>query len=146
VVLDGVGDLPNKQLKDLTPLEAADMPNLNFLSTRGEMGFMYPVKPGYTPESDEAIISIFGNELISSSRGQLEARSSDLKIERGDLAFRANFSTIDSKEKGNVIDRRAGRTLTNDEASILSKAINRIKLPVNFIFEPTIQHRGFLIF
>ncbi|MBR9701383.1 2,3-bisphosphoglycerate-independent phosphoglycerate mutase [Candidatus Pacearchaeota archaeon] len=146
VIIDGMGDRPHKLLDGKTPLEAAEMPNLDFLATRGEMGYMYPVKPGFVPESDEAIISIFGNKLISSTRGQLEARGTDLKLTRGDLAFRTNFATVDSLEKGNIIDRRAGRTLTKDEAGILGKALNKIKLPVKFDFEPTIQHRGVLVF
>lgn len=147
VILDGIGDLPNKQLNEKTPLEAANMPNLDFLSARGEMGYMYPVKPGFIPESDEAIVSIFGNELISSTRGQLEARGTNLKLTRGDLALRTNFATIDSIKNGNIIDRRAGRTLTNAEAEILAKALNKnIKLSNKFDFKPTIQHRGVLIF
>jgi len=146
VILDGVGDLPCRQLDDKTPLETAETPNLNFLAARGEMGYMYPVKPGFVPESDEAIISIFGNELINSSRGQLEARGADIKLTRGDLALRTNFATIDSLKEGNIIDRRAGRTLTTAEAEELAKALNKIKIPCKFIFKPTIQHRGILVF
>jgi len=146
VILDGLGDLPNKQIGDKTPLEAADTPNLDFFAARGELGQMHPVKPGFIPESDEAIVSIFGNELISSTRGQLEARGTDIKLSRGDLALRVNFATIDSLEKGNVIDRRAGRTLTTTEAKILSKALNKIKLPCDFVFDSTVQHRAALVF
>ncbi len=146
VILDGLGDLPLKQFNGKTPLESANMPNLNFLATRGEMGIMHPVKPGFVPESDEAIVSIFGNNQIDSTRGQLEARGSDLKLVRGDLAFRANFATIDSIEEKGIVDRRAGRTLTTEEAEELSKALNKISLPVNFIFKPTIQHRAALVF
>lgn len=146
VILDGIGDLPCKQLKDKTPLESADMSNLDFLAARGEMGIMYPVKPGFIPESDEAIVSIFGNNQIDSTRGQLEARGSGLKLIRGDLAFRANFATIDSLEKGNIIDRRAGRTLTTKEAEELSKALNKINMSVKFLFKPTVQHRAALVF
>jgi len=145
VVLDGMGDLPNKQLGDKTPLEAAEMPNLDFLATRGELGYMYPVKPGFIPGSDEAIVSIFGNDLISSTRGQLEARGTDLKLTRGDLALRVNFATIDNPKKGNLIDRRAGRTLTTAEAEILAKALNKIKLSCKFDFKQTIQHRAVLV-
>ncbi|MBS3086687.1 phosphoglycerate mutase [Candidatus Pacearchaeota archaeon] len=145
VILDGLGDLPCKQLGEKTPLEAAEMPNLDFLAARGEMGYMYPVKPGFIPQSDEAIVSIFGNDLNNSSRGQLEARGTDLKLIRGDLALRVNFATIDSLEKGNIIDRRAGRTLTTLEAEILSKAINKITLPCGFVFKPTGQHRAVLV-
>jgi 2,3-bisphosphoglycerate-independent phosphoglycerate mutase len=145
VVIDGLGDLPNKQLDGKTPLEAADMSNLDFLATRGEMGHLFPVKPGFVPESDEAVVSIFGNNLTSSTRGQLEARGTDLKLTRGDLALRTNFATIDSLRKGNIMDRRAGRTLTTAEAEVLAKALNKIKLPCKFDFKPTIQHRGVLV-
>ncbi len=143
VILDGIGDLPCKQLGEKTPLDVVNMPNLDFLSARGELGYMYPVKPGFVPESDEAIVSIFGNKLISSTRGQLEARGTDIKLTRGDLALRVNFATVDSK---NILDRRAGRTLTTEEAQILSKALNKIQLPCKFVFEPTIQHRAVLVF
>ncbi len=147
VIIDGMGDLPNKQLGDKTPLEAANMPNANFLASRGELGYMYSVKPSFIPESDEAIVSIFGNELVSSTRGQLEARGTDLKLVRGDLALRANFATIDSYQNGNIIDRRAGRNLSTFEAEILARALNKnIKLTVDFIFKPTIGHRGVLVF
>ena len=143
VILDGIGGLPCKQIGEKTPLDVADMPNLDFLSARGKLGYMYPVKPGFVPESDEAIVSIFGNKLISSTRGQLEARGTNIKLTRGDLALRVNFATVDSK---NILDRRAGRTLTTEEAQILAKALNKIKLPCKFIFEPTIQHRAVLVF
>ena len=147
VIVDGMGDLPCKQLGEKTPLEVAKMPNLDFLAARGEMGYMYPVRPGFVPESDEAIVSIFGNELISSTRGQLEVRGTNLNLTRGDLALRVNFSTIDSLEGENMIDRRAGRTLTTAEAEILASAItNNIKLPCEFVFQPTVRHRAVLIF
>ena len=147
IIIDGLGDLPCSQLNGKTPLEAAEMPNLDFLANRGELGYMDPVKPGFVPESDEAIVSIFGNELISSTRGQLEARGTDLKLMRGDLALRVNFATIDSLNQGNILDRRAGRTLTTEEAKILAKALNsQIKLPYQFVFQPTIQHRAVLVF
>lgn len=146
VILDGIGDLPNSQLDGKTPLDVAHMPNLDFLATRGELGFMYTVKPGYVPGSDEAIVSMFGNELISSTRGQLEATGAGLQLTRGDLALRVNFATVDSFEKGLLGDRRVGRTLSTAEAEVLAKAINKIKLPVKFVFEPTVQHRGILVF
>src|SRR3989344_5966673 len=123
VVLDGAGDLPCKQLNEMTPLEAANTPNIDFLAARSEMGYMYPVKPGFVPESDQAVVSIFGNDLIDSTRGQLEVRGTDIKLMRGDLAMRANFATIDSLKEGNILDRRAGRTLTTGEAHELAKAL-----------------------
>ncbi len=145
IILDGLGDRPNVQLKGKTPLETADTPNLDFFASRGEMGYMYPVKPDFIPESDEAIISIFGNELISSTRGQLEAKGAEVKLKRGDLALRVNFATI-NPQSGKILDRRAGRTLTTEEAQELANAINEIEMPFGFVFEPTVQHRAVLVF
>jgi 2,3-bisphosphoglycerate-independent phosphoglycerate mutase len=146
VIIDGMADLPNKQLGDKTPLEVANMPNADFLAARGELGYMYPVKPGFIPESDEALVSLFGNELISSTRGRLEAAGAGLNLIRGDLALRANFATIDDMEKGNIIDRRVGRNLTNAEADALTKDINnKIKLPVKFLFKHIVAHRAVLV-
>lgn len=146
VLIDGMGDIPNKQLNDITPLEAAETPNMDFLATRGEMGILYPVRPGYTPESDESLMSLFGNDLTFGLRGQFEARGVGVELMRGDLALRANFATIDSIESGNILDRRTGRTLTGKEIEILSKEINKISMPVNFIFQPTILHQAVLVF
>jgi 2,3-bisphosphoglycerate-independent phosphoglycerate mutase len=145
IILDGIGDLPHKALGEKTPLEVANTPNLDFLSSRGELGYMYSIRPGFIPESDDAIVSLFGNKQISSTRGQLETKGAGLELTRGDLAMRANFATIDSIKSGKIIDRRAGRTLTTSEAQALAKEINKIKLPVKFIFKPTIQHRGIFV-
>lgn len=146
VLLDGLGDLPCLELKNQTPLEYAITPNLDKMAKEGKLGYMYSINEDYAPESDTAIVSIFGNNPILSSRGQLEALGLGIKLRRGDLALRANFATIDDLKSRKLRDRRAGRTLTSKEAKILTKEINRkVKLPVKFIFFNTIQHRGVLV-
>lgn len=147
IILDGMGDLPNSMMDGKTPLEFAKTPNLDFFAARGEMGLMDPVKPNFIPGSDEAIVCIFGNELIDSSRGQLEAKGSAMNLLRGDLAFRVNFGTIDEKKKGLIIDRRAGRNLTSEEAEELANAVNiQVLLPNKFYLQPSIQHRASVVF
>jgi len=145
IVIDGMGDLPNKLLDYLTPLEAAETPNMDFLATRGEIGILHPVNKGFTPESDESLLSIFGNDLVFGTRGQFEAIGEGVNLTRGDLALRANFATIDSLKEGNILDRRTGRTLTAKEIDLLSSAINKIKLPCDFLFKPTILHQAVLV-
>lgn len=146
IIIDGLGDLPLDSLQGQTPLEAAYKPNLDFLSSKGKLGYMHTVHQSVVPGSGEAVLSIFGNDPYSVSRGILEAEGVGLKLVRGDLVLRTNFATIDDLKNRNIIDRRAGRTLTNKEAEILAKILNRkIKLPVNFIFKSTLQHRGVLV-
>lgn len=145
--MDGLGDLPHKLLNNKTPLEAAVTPNLDYLANFGKLGFLHPVKEGYVPESDTAILSILGNKFQGSFRGYLEALGSLSKVNKGDLCIRTNFATIDNLKNKHVKDRRAGRTLSSKESEVLEKAINKnIKLPVEFNFKSTVQHRGVLIF
>ena len=60
VVLDGLGDLPIKDLGDKTPLESALTPHMDRLAQSGKTGIVYPVGKGIAPESDIAVISLLG--------------------------------------------------------------------------------------
>ncbi|MBS3065571.1 2,3-bisphosphoglycerate-independent phosphoglycerate mutase [Candidatus Pacearchaeota archaeon] len=146
VILDGVADLPCSQLGDKSPLEAAQTPNLDEIAKRAKIRHCYTVKEGVAPESSSAVLSLLGYDPNFVSRGPLEAKGIGIKLKNGDLAFRCNFATIDNLEDLNILDRRAGRTLTTEEAKILAKAINEnVKLPFKFEFYQSIQHRGVLI-
>ncbi|PIU75872.1 phosphoglycerate mutase [Candidatus Pacearchaeota archaeon CG06_land_8_20_14_3_00_35_12] len=147
VILDGIGDRPCEQLKGKTPLESAHTPNLDWFTQQGKLGRMIPVKEDVAPESDNALASIFGYSKLFAMRGPLEAIGAGIRLQEGDLALRTNFATINNIREGKIIDRRAGRTLSTKEATILAKAINsKVRLPVRFLFKNTIQHRGVLVF
>ena len=69
VVLDGVSDLSVSIFGGKTPLEFAKTPNLDFLAKNGKLGYMYPHNKKITPGSDNALISIFGNDPRKCKRG-----------------------------------------------------------------------------
>ncbi|MDP3788913.1 MAG: 2,3-bisphosphoglycerate-independent phosphoglycerate mutase [Candidatus Omnitrophota bacterium] len=150
VILDGVGDLPLKELGNKTPLEAAVKPNMDKLAAKGRQGFVYTVGEGIAPESDIGVISILGYDAHKyyTGRGPLESYAEGLKVNDGDLAYRVNFATKDLKSD-RIIDRRVGRNLTTEEATELSREINnKVKLtsaPASFDFKNTIGHRGVLV-
>ncbi len=149
VVLDGLGDRPIPDLGNKTPLEAAQTPGLDSLAAKGICGLVYPVAKGISPESDIAVISILGYDphKYYTGRGPLEAHAVGVKVRDGDIAFRANFSTVN--EKMEIVDRRAGRNLTTEEATKLSQEINRkVKLSshtATFLFKNTVEHRAVLV-
>ena len=149
VVIDGMGDLPIEELGNKTPLEAAETPSMDFLAKRGKTGLMYTVRKDIAPESDVAAISILGYDPFkySTGRGIFEAVGADVPVKDGDLALRCNFATLGREKE--IIDRRAGRSLTNEEAVELSKAVNeKVKLesyPAGFEFKNTIGHRAVLV-
>ncbi|MDD4980057.1 MAG: alkaline phosphatase family protein [Candidatus Omnitrophica bacterium] len=148
IVLDGLGDLPIKELDNKTPLEAALTPNLDRLTQKGRTGIVYPVAKGIAPESDIAVISLLGYDARKyyTGRGPLEAFAEGLSIQDGNLALRVNFAT--AAEDGKTIkDRRVGRNLTTEEATSLAKEINsKVTLSsATFEFKNTIGHRGILV-
>lgn len=148
IILDGLGDLPLKELNNKTPLEAALTPNLDRLAQKGKTGIVYPVARGIAPESDIAVISLLGYDAHKyyTGRGPLEGFAEGLEIHPGDVAFRVNFAT--TEEDGRTIkDRRVGRNLTTQEATNLALEINsKVSLTnATFEFKNTIGHRGVLV-
>ena len=149
VVIDGLGDLPIKELGDETPLGAAQTPNLDFLARKGKTGMMYTVGKGIAPESDVGVISILGYNPFQydTGRGVLEAIGAGLEMKNGDLALRCNFATMGRADR--IIDRRAGRNLTDEEGVKLSSAVNKkVKLesyPADFELKATVGYRAVLV-
>ena len=147
VILDGSADLPCQELSQKTPFEAAKTPNLDYFASHSKIYSCYTVKKGVAPQSSSAVVSLLGYNPNFAPRGPLEALGAGVKQKNGDLVFRTNFATIESLENPQVLDRRAGRSLSTKEARILAKAINeKVKLPFKFEFIPTIGHRGVLVF
>lgn len=147
MVLDGAADESCGVLNGRTPLEFAKTPNLDGLASMSRSYHCFTVKEGAAPQSSDAMVSLFGNDPKFFPRGPLEAVGSGIKLVRGDLALRCNFATIEDLETRNILDRRAGRTLTTKEAKILARVVNeKVKLPFKFEFRATNQHRGVLVF
>ncbi len=134
VVLDGAADYPSP-----TPLQKAFKPNLNEIG-RNSVLLKARIAGTIAPESDVGVLSVLGFKNLKIGRGALEALGMN-EYHGKSLYLRVNFAT----EKNNtIIDRRAGRSLTDDEAEKLAGDINRIKFKYKFKFTHTISHRGVL--
>ncbi|MDD5019633.1 MAG: alkaline phosphatase family protein [Candidatus Omnitrophica bacterium] len=148
VVLDGLGDTPIKELGDKTPLEAALTPNMDKLAQKGKSGVVHTVAKGVAPESDIAVISLLGYDAhkFYTGRGPLESFAEGLKVDDGNVAFRVNFATV-ADDGRTIKDRRVGRNLSTEEATMLAKEINSKVTLTNatFEFKNTIGHRGILV-
>ncbi len=127
LILDGLGGLPLEE-SGPTELEAARTPNLDRLARRGTLGQIVPVRPGITPGSGPAHLSLFGYDpvVFDIGRGVLEALGIGMEVAPGDVAARGNLCTLDAE--GRIIDRRAGR-IPSEEATPLVERLNEIRLP-----------------
>jgi 2,3-bisphosphoglycerate-independent phosphoglycerate mutase len=146
VLLDGVGDLPSPQLDGLTPLQSASTPSLDLLAKRGLMGQVITVGHNIAPQSDIAVFNMLGYDFRDESyvgRGVIELIGSGIDFREGDLAARGNFATID--ENGRILDRRAGRDISEREANRICESLSsKVKFTdpdVSLVIKPTTGHR-----
>lgn len=146
IILDGLGDRPNPELKGMTPLESAKTPNLDYLASSGMCGNVYPIAPGIRVGTDVGHLHIFGydSNKVYSGRGPLEAYSAGIELMEGDVAFRGNFATIDKDYT--VIDRRAGRIRKGTKE--LAEAINGLILSdgTQVLVKELTEHRVAIVF
>ncbi|MBU0623282.1 MAG: phosphoglycerate mutase, partial [Candidatus Thermoplasmatota archaeon] len=109
IICDGLSDRPVRELDNKTPLQFAKKPAMDALSRHGVNGTMDVVGPGVIPGSDTAHLALFGYDpyTVYTGRGPIEAAGAGVALDRGDVAFRCNFATVD--KNGMITDRRAGR-------------------------------------
>jgi len=145
-VIDGLGDISNKELGGRTPLEAALTPEMNKLASEGALGVHVPVAKGITPGSGPAHLGLFGYDPVTFQvgRGVLAALGTGFNLKHGDLAARINFCTLDGK--GIVTDRRAGR-ITTEKCVELVQLLKDIRIEgVETFVIPVKQHRACVVF
>ena len=143
LICDGMADRPVPELANKTPLEIASKPNMDWLAKRGICGMMDTIAPGIPPGSDTAHLALLGYDPheVYTGRGPFEAAGAGIELKAGDVAFRANYATVDNNLK--ITDRRAGRIQGTEP---LSEAVSRIKLSgAEFVFKSTVAHRATLV-
>lgn len=144
LVLDGIGDIDNDGRG--TALQIARTPNMDRLASRSALGLAYPVAPGITPGSGPGHLGLFGYDpvIYQIGRGVLSALGIEFPLERGDVAARMNFCTVD--KEGKITDRRAGRISTEANRKLTEKIRKEIKTGEAEIFiETESEHRALLV-
>tara|TARA_B100000700_G_C15002655_1_gene837045 strand:- start:44 stop:1159 length:1116 start_codon:yes stop_codon:yes gene_type:complete len=140
LIIDGMGDHPSRELVNKTPLQAANSPVLDKLAQEGKCGSAHPMGPGEIANTVSGTLSILGfnPKNNSISRGVVESIGCNSGIIPGDIAFRGNWGTIDSK--GFILDRRAARIREGTEK--LCSSLNGLKIEnIEFLVSPATEHR-----
>ena len=148
LVMDGLGDIATREQGYVTPLEAANTPNLDALSKDSAQGRMIPLAPGLTPGSGPGHLGLFGYDPleVQVGRGVIEALGLGMELKPGDVCARANFATLDAK--GIVTDRRAGRIPTETcekLCALLSSKVKKIG-ETEVLIQPGKEHRFVVVF
>ncbi|HJL91644.1 MAG: 2,3-bisphosphoglycerate-independent phosphoglycerate mutase [Acidimicrobiales bacterium] len=122
-VPDGCADLPVPELDGRTPLEVANMPNLDSLAAKSILGRAEVIPSGMPPGSDVGNMSIFGYDpsQYHTGRAPIEVAALGIKLRPDQTAFRCNFVKV---VDGVMIDY-AGGNPSSDEAEKVIAQLNR---------------------
>ncbi len=146
IILDGVADLPVKSLGGLTPLEAAKTPALDCIAKNSRLGRMSVIRRSIPPETDTAVLSMFGcNPLLHNrGRGPLEAKGKGFPFKEGsDLVLRCNFASHDG---GKITDTEAQRIEGKYARRLVESVRKGVKLDgAAFDFVHDLNYRAILV-
>lgn len=140
---DGMSDQPEIEHGGLTPLMAANIPNIDKLAERGCSGLLKTIPEKLHPGSEVANLAVLGYdvEAVFEGRGVIEAASIGVQLEAGDLALRCNLICI-SDEK--IKNHSAGH-ITTTEAIELIRYLNEELGNEKIKFYPGVSYRHLLV-
>ncbi len=144
IVPDGAADEPLEQFDGKTVLEAAEIPNMDRVSTRGRQGIVRTIPEGMEPGSDVAQMSVLGYDprRYYSGRAPIEAAARNIKLTMEDWVFRCNLVTI---AVGKMADHSAGH-ISTEEASKLIRELDENLGNEQICFHTGVSYRHLLVF
>lgn len=96
IIGDGMADNPVPTLDNKTPLQHANIPVMDALAAKGEVGNVINCPDGLPAGSDTAILSIFGADpnVCYTGRSPLEAAATGIQLQPGDVSYRCNMIAL----------------------------------------------------
>jgi 2,3-bisphosphoglycerate-independent phosphoglycerate mutase len=151
---DGMADRPHAGLGGKTCLQSAKTPNLDQLASRGIVGMVQTVPPGFPPGSDVANLTVMGYDprQYYSGRSPLEAASIGVELGPDDVAFRCNLVTLrvtggksaGARRKAVMEDFSAGH-ISTQEARLLIEEIDEKLGSDQIRFYPGVSYRHLMV-
>ena len=128
LIPDGMADEPVPALGNLTPMQKAKKPMMDYLASKSLVGTVSNVPDGMVPESDTANMAIlsFDPAVYSKGRSPLEAVSMGIEMKPDETAYRCNVETL-TEEQDIYADRiildHSADEITTPEADKLIQAL-----------------------
>jgi len=124
IVPDGAADEPLEQFDNKTVLQAAEIPNMDKISTQGRQGLVRTIPVDMEPGSDVAQMSLLGYDPLTfySGRAPIEAVARNIDLSAEDWVFRCNLVTISD---GKMADHSAGHISTEEAGKLINELNDR---------------------
>jgi len=144
IVPDGAADEPIEHFGNQTVFEAAEIPNIDRISTTGKQGLVRTIPEGMEAGSDVAQMSLLGYDphRYYSGRASVEAAARKIELSPSDWVFRCNLVTICD---GKMADHSAGH-ISTEEATKLISDLNEYLGSEQVRFYPGVSYRHLVVF
>jgi len=144
IIPDGAADEPIEQFAGETALEAAEIPNMDKISTLGRQGLVQTVPEDMEPGSDVAQMSLLGYDPLRyySGRAPIEAVARNIKLSLEDWVFRCNLVTI---ADGKMADHSAGHISTAEAGNLIKELAGQLGNE-QITFHTGVSYRHLLVF
>ena len=144
VIPDGCADEPQPSLGGKTPLQAANVPNMDAVAATGVVGRANNVPESLPAGSDVANLSLLGYDPMAhfTGRAPLEAAAQGIALGTWDWAIRCNLVTIENQS---MRDFTADHVSTQDASELLATLNQRLG-DERLTFMPGVSYRNLLIY
>ena len=164
VIPDGVADEPQPALGGRTPLEAAEVPNMDAVAAAGVVGGANHVPDSMPSGSDVGTMSLFGYDPLAfhTGRAPIEAAAQGIALGPDDWAIRCNVVSMTGGNAGNaggmgedavMKSFTAGQIASDDAAFLLERMQAYVDsgaafepVPGRFEFVPGVSYRNLLVY
>lgn len=143
VIPDGCADEPQAELGGKTPLQAANIPNMDAIAAAGVVGRANNVPASLPAGSDVANLSLLGYDPLAhfTGRAPLEAAAQGIELGPDDWAVRCNLVTVvDQTMRDFTADH-----ISTEEATELLARVQEVLGSDKLQFVPGVSYRNLLI-
>jgi 2,3-bisphosphoglycerate-independent phosphoglycerate mutase len=143
ILPDGAADDPLPELEGRTPLEAARIPNMDWVATNGRLGRIVTIPDGFTPGTDVGTLSVLGYDprAYYSGRAPIEAAAKGLSARPDQMIFRCNFVTI----LDGIMKDNTGGHIRQEETDTLIAALNGALAAAGSDFHAGVTYRNLML-
>ena len=147
IIGDGMGDYPVDELGGRTPLEAANIPNMDMMAREGTGGTVRTIPSGFAAGSDVANLSILGYapEKFYTGRSPLEAAAMGVELLPDDVSFRCNLVTLGGSDDGRFMDDFSAGHITTEESVSIIRDIDKNFSNDYVRFYPGVSYRHLMV-